>query len=350
MNEIQQAEVRHILIAHAGKYPRMTPCDGVKLLYQNEFGGGHLIRDREQAMARLRAEYAATPHDPSLPLFEDIGNGLVRVMLGAVNTAEYPLESLMDDFIRSAALRTGNKDTFLKKLDILRELSERDAFPFTAGELDAYLELYIAAGCPMVSHSEQYRAAYHPAYRVILRPESSPAPFLETERLILRKFREEDFADFHAYANDPEMCRMMGRDDMSDPESARFTFNWLKDREERGYAILLKETGQVIGNLTVSLPPPFVAELREVNGKKGRSMSFSLSRRYQRQGLMEEALRSVIPRLFEEGTDYINLGHFDFNLPSRELQKKLGFTYLTTYRFEQDGEKFVTIENILWRD
>jgi len=173
--------------------------------------------------------------------------------------------------------------------------------------------------------------------------------FLETPRLIIRKFEDEDFNDFWAYANDPEMCRMMGRDDMTDPAVARFTFDWLKDREERGYALVLKETGRVIGNLTITLPSPSVAELRELAGKKGRSMSFSLSRRYQRQGLMEEALRAGIDRLFrEEQTDYINLGHFPFNHASEALQKKLGFTYLTTERFFCDGEEGQSIENILW--
>ncbi len=35
--------------------------------------------------------------------------------------------------------------------------------------------------------------------------------FLETERLMLRKWEENDFADFCAYAMDEEMSRMIGR-------------------------------------------------------------------------------------------------------------------------------------------
>ena len=34
--------------------------------------------------------------------------------------------------------------------------------------LDAYLEEYREAGYPMVSHSEQYRRSYNPAYRIVL--------------------------------------------------------------------------------------------------------------------------------------------------------------------------------------
>lgn len=340
-------ELCRILAAHGEKYPLMTPCDAVKLIYQNEFGGGHLITDRDASLARLRAEYEAVEHDPSLPLFEDIGGGLVRIMLTALDTNIYSLEHLNEDFARSAARHRGEMDRFLEKLVVLKKLTGQGVLPFSADELDAYLSEYIPAGCPMVSHSAQYRRTYRPAYRVIQRR----SLFLETRRLILRKFREEDFPDFWAYANDPEMCRMMGRDDMSDPETARFTFDWLKDREERGYGLVLKETGKVIGNLTITLPPPFVVELRELAGKKGRSMSFSLSRQYQRRGLMEEALRAVIAHLFDvEGLDYVNLGHFDFNTASRELQKKLGFTYLTTERFSENGQELVSIENILWRE
>ena len=51
-------ELRAILIAHARRYPLMQPRDAVKLIYQNEFGGGHLIRDEEACLNYLRREYA----------------------------------------------------------------------------------------------------------------------------------------------------------------------------------------------------------------------------------------------------------------------------------------------------
>ena len=175
--------------------------------------------------------------------------------------------------------------------------------------------------------------------------------FVETERLVLRRFRESDFEDFCEYAIDEEMCRMMGRDHIYDAETARPTFDWLKNHEERGYVIVYKANGKVIGNLTVTLPPPFVRCRKELEGYDGRALSFSISRQYQRQGLMFEAVRVVIDCLFRlEGVDYINCGHFSFNIPSRELQKKLGFSYLDTERFEIDGVETEGIENILWND
>ena len=174
--------------------------------------------------------------------------------------------------------------------------------------------------------------------------------FLETDRLILRKFEESDFEDYCAYnLNDPELDRMMGRSQLNTIEDVRANFDWLKDKEERGYVLVLKETGKVIGDLTVYTKLSHLS-LPQLVGKIGKGMSFNISKACQRQGLMEEAVRAVIDHLFtQENTDFINCGCFDFNVPSRCLQTKLGFTHLTTGTFEIDGEKFTAIENILWR-
>ena len=176
--------------------------------------------------------------------------------------------------------------------------------------------------------------------------------FVETERLVLRKFREEDFEDYYAYAADREMNRMMGQYDLTDREDARSCFDWLKDKEERSYAIICKEDGKVIGNLNVTALPDFLIEmdLAELRGKRGVCLSFCLSRDYRRQGLMEEAVRAVIDELFRvEGMDYIQCGYFDFNLPSERFQEKLGFERLTTGVIDWNGEEIHTVEGVLWR-
>ena len=139
-------ELRTILIAHAKQYPLMQPRDAVKLIYQNEFGGGHLIRDEQACLNYLRREYADLEKDPTVPLYEDIGNGIVRVNLAAVKPED--LEKLVRDFICSAAEHTGTTDSFLKKLDILCQLAEEGIFSFTMQELKIYFSEYIQSGCP----------------------------------------------------------------------------------------------------------------------------------------------------------------------------------------------------------
>ena len=158
-------ELEKILRDHAMRYPKMQPADAVKLIYQNEFGGGHLIRDEQACLNYLRREYDTVAKDASVPLYEDIGNGIVRLNLAAVR--EEDLEQLGRDFIRSAAEHKGYLDSFLSKLDVLKDLTAEGVFAFGIYELNIYLTEYEHAGYPMVSHSTGYRDAYKPAYRII---------------------------------------------------------------------------------------------------------------------------------------------------------------------------------------
>lgn len=158
-------ELKTVLLEHAKRYPRMQPTDAVKLIYQNEFGGGHLIRDPQACLEYLRQEYDQTPKDPRIPLYESIGNGLVRVHLAAVG--EGALEALGQAFLRSAQAHQGDLGRFRQKLEVLRQMTLEGLFGFDLSALDAYLSAYEQAGFPPVSHSQAYRAAYGPAYRVL---------------------------------------------------------------------------------------------------------------------------------------------------------------------------------------
>ena len=158
-------ELKQILLEHAKRYPRMQPTDAVKLIYQNEFGGGHLIRDEEACLRYLRQEYEQVKKRSSIPLYEEIGNGMIRVNLAAVQKGD--LEQLGAIFIRSAAEHKGNLNSFLEKLDVLKASAEEGVFAFRLWELEDYLEDYAKAGYPAVSHSPEYREQYSPTYRIV---------------------------------------------------------------------------------------------------------------------------------------------------------------------------------------
>ena len=146
----------------------MEPADAVKLLYQSEFGGGHLISNPDACMNYLRAEWGRTPYDPEAPLVEEIGGGMIRVMLSGIADAK-DVEALGRDFIRSAACVHGTVEGLQEKLSLLRKVTAEGTFTFTLAELDVYLSDYEPAGYPMVSHSATYRSLYYPAYRVLRR-------------------------------------------------------------------------------------------------------------------------------------------------------------------------------------
>ena len=160
--------LEQVLLRHAKKYPLMKPTDGVKLIYQNVFGGGHLIKDPAACRRALEHEYETLRQDPSAPLLEAIGNGMVRIMLKSLDGCGYAVDRLCEDFIRSSEEHEGNLNGFLIKLEILRKVTASGVFGFTLEELETYLEAYKEAGYPMVSHSEQYRRSYNPAYRIVL--------------------------------------------------------------------------------------------------------------------------------------------------------------------------------------
>lgn len=158
--------MKTILLTHAARYPLMLPADAVKLLYQSAFGGGHLIRDEKKCLEFLKAEYDSVAQSSHTPLLEEIGNRFFRVNLAALDAAGITPEELGHAFIRSSR-HTGTMDTFRNMLACLRQLTEAGKMPFSPEALDAYLYDYEKAGFPPVSHSDAYRNAYQPAYRVV---------------------------------------------------------------------------------------------------------------------------------------------------------------------------------------
>lgn len=159
--------MKSILYAHALRYPKMQPQDTIKLIYQHTFGPGHMIANPVQSLDRLCEEVISLKKEMSIPLFEDIGNGLVRLHLAAVDLNVYSLERINNAFVLTAGNVHGDIASFEKKL--LGIASEFNAFPFdfTKETYLAYLNSYREKGFPAVSHSETYRQAYNPSYRVI---------------------------------------------------------------------------------------------------------------------------------------------------------------------------------------
>lgn len=160
--------LEQILMRNAKDYPLMQPQDAVKLIYQNVFGGGHLVKDPASCRCALQHELETTPHDPDCPVVENIGNGLARVNLAGIRTSGYSVLQLGYDFVNSSRKHTGNLSGFLLKLDILRRVTEKGVFCFSAEDLEDYLTEYEKADYPMVSHSEIYRKNYKPAYRIVM--------------------------------------------------------------------------------------------------------------------------------------------------------------------------------------
>jgi [ribosomal protein S5]-alanine N-acetyltransferase len=158
---------------------------------------------------------------------------------------------------------------------------------------------------------------------------------LTTKRLILRPFRLSDAVDEFEFASLEEVGFNAGwKPHTSIEESEKVIANFIAQDEV--WAIELKETGKVIGS--IGLHPD---SLR--NELNTREIGYVLSPSYQKQGLMLEAVLSVIEFGFKKlNLTLIGANHFSFNESSKRVLLKAGFNYDGTIRYARalyDGTK-----------
>lgn len=166
---MNQKELYDILLLHNNLYPKMEPIDVIKLLYQNEFGGGHLIKDSASSLSYLKKEYENTTKDKDSLLFVDIGNNIIRVNLSAIDFYNISVEKLNELFVSSSNETKGSIDSFKEKIEYVKRLAKDNFFNFSYDDFSLLLKKYEKANYPMVSHSDTYRKLYKPAYRIILK-------------------------------------------------------------------------------------------------------------------------------------------------------------------------------------
>ena len=149
--------MKQIIKAHLDRYPLSEPRDLLKLCYQSEFGPEHLVEDGERVQNYIRTEWKTATVSAMAP--EDIGNGLVRFHLTGEYDPEIAAPLLRELFLRTAREHKGTPSGLEERLKIAGEF----ALPGTEEAFAAYR----AAGCPPVRHSETYREAYQPHYRLL---------------------------------------------------------------------------------------------------------------------------------------------------------------------------------------
>ncbi len=160
--------IGQLLGEHLARYPAMQVADVYKLLHQAALGPAHAITGTD-ALARLEAEAAARSGSADGPLAEVISpdGRLARVHLDAYRAKGLALDALAQAFAQTAATYTGSPDKLAKFCGCLGDLADAGGLPFARAEVEAYMSARQAEGWPAVHHSDAYRAAYAPAYRVV---------------------------------------------------------------------------------------------------------------------------------------------------------------------------------------
>ena len=90
-----------------------------------------------------------------------------------------------------------------------------------------------------------------------------PIDTLETERLVLRPLLASDFAAVHSWACNPENVRYMSFGPNSEEETHSFLERAIA-RPGKDFAVVLKETGRVIGSCGLYTHPAMIHDCGEV--------------------------------------------------------------------------------------
>jgi hypothetical protein len=160
--------IGQLLGEHLGRYPAMQVADVYKLLHQAALGSAHAV-DAANARELLRKEAAGLTPAPESLLAEVISpdGRLARVHLAACLGRGLPLDALADAFSGTAATYTGSPDKLAKFCGCLGDFADAGGIPFTRAEVESFMGARQREGWPAVHHSDAYRAAHTPAYRVV---------------------------------------------------------------------------------------------------------------------------------------------------------------------------------------
>lgn len=148
-------------------------------------------------------------------------------------------------------------------------------------------------------------------------------PTLETERLILRKFTEDDLKALFNIYKDKEVNTFLPWLPLKSMEEAKVFFNEqyieaYKQPNGYKYAICLKTDNLSIGYVNVSM-------------EDSHDFGYGLLKQFWKQGIVTEASKAVVEQLKKDGIVYITATH-DINNPSSgSVMKKLGMQYQYSY-------------------
>ena len=110
---------------------------------------------------------------------------------------------------------------------------------------------------------------------------------LETERLILREYTAEDFGALYAIVGDAETMKHFPKP--YDERGTKYWISWSEDHyKNHGFgfwAVILKETGELVGNCGLTM--------QNIDGEQLPEVGYHINKAYWRQGIAKEAAAAV---------------------------------------------------------
>ncbi len=148
---------------------------------------------------------------------------------------------------------------------------------------------------------------------------------METERLLLRPWRESDAFALYKYAQNPNIGPVAGwLPHANEEDSLRIIQTVLSG--ENIYAVVLKETQEPIGSIGL-MPPNYELKGIDTMGLE-MEVGYWIGEPFWGQGLIPEAVQRLLRYAFEElHCNLLWCSYFDGNEQSKRVAEKSGFTY-----------------------
>ena len=167
-------DIRGFVSRQMETYPESRLLDIYKSCFQDYMGAEHLVSDRQRVKAYLDEELQMTSLDDLMPwYYESCGvNGqYIRVSIRAIKENLITEDLLLDAFIRSANSEKRPsveswRDEWHK---IISTIDQMEIGLPRLGQDRAFIDSILTVGKYAISHSPEYREAYHPHYRIVER-------------------------------------------------------------------------------------------------------------------------------------------------------------------------------------
>ena len=153
-------------------YPKSRLLDIYKSCFQDYMGAEHLVSDRQRVKAYLDEELQSTSLDSLMTwLYEPCGvdGRYVRVSIRVIKEGLIKEDMLLDAFIRSAnTSERPSVDSWRDRWHVIIDTIDQMQLQLPNYDKDKqFIESILSAGKYAISHSPEYRKAYHPHYRIV---------------------------------------------------------------------------------------------------------------------------------------------------------------------------------------
>ncbi len=166
----EENAIRTMCMEIAEHYPQATLQDVYKTCYQDFFGAEHLLKDTAMAHNYLLSEIAACKDEnlSAMPDYEPTGfrHRFTRVNLLLIHAGQLSESELFSRFVDAAGQNNAYSDNWSAEWQQIETIALEMHPQWQDSALQA--ELRHAASVPCaVRHSEAFRNAYHPHYRIV---------------------------------------------------------------------------------------------------------------------------------------------------------------------------------------